>query len=163
VTGHTTATISTPSDREIVITRSFDAPRRVVFEAWTKPEHVSAWWDPTGTRLAACEIDLRPNGAFRFVHAGPVGVAHTFAGVYREIDPPRRLEFTTRSASGPESVGTLVFDESDGTTTLTMTIACASVADRDALLKMRVDVGTARTLDNLAAYLNTLGPASDDA
>ena len=163
MTAHTTATITTPSDREIVITRSFDAPRRVVFEAWTKPKHVAAWWDPTGAQLAACEIDLRPNGAFRFVHGGSAGAAHTFAGVYREIDSPRRLVFTTRSASGSESVGTLVFDEYDGTTTLTMTIACASATDRDALLEMRVEVGTARTLDNLAAYLNILGPASEDA
>jgi uncharacterized protein YndB with AHSA1/START domain len=154
-----TASISTPSDREIVITRSFDAPRRVVFDAWTKPEHVAAWWDPAGTRLAACEIDLRPNGAFRFVHAGAGADAATFTGVYREIDPPRRLVFTTPSPSGAESVGTLLFDEHRGTTTLTMTITCASPADRAALLKMRVDVGTARTLDNLDSYLHGIGAA----
>jgi uncharacterized protein YndB with AHSA1/START domain len=154
MTPHRTASISTPSDREIVITRSFDAPRRVVFDAWTKPEHVAAWWDPTGARLATCEIDLRPNGAFRFVHAGGRAEAAAFTGVYREIDPPRRLVFTTPSPSGAESVGTLMFDEHHGITTLAMTITCASAADRDALLKMRVDVGTARTLDNLDAYLD---------
>jgi uncharacterized protein YndB with AHSA1/START domain len=156
MTSQRTASISTPSDREIVITRSFDAPRRVVFDAWTKPEHVAAWWDPTGVRLETCEIDLRPNGAFRFVHAGGRGPAATFAGVYREIDAPRRLVFTTPSPSGAESVGTLMFEEHQGMTTLTMTIACASAADCEALLRMRVDVGTARTLDNLDAYLDAI-------
>jgi uncharacterized protein YndB with AHSA1/START domain len=154
MTSHSTASISAPSDREIVITRSFDAPRRVVFDAWTKPEHVAAWWDPAGLRLTTCEIDLRPNGAFRFVHASDGAQATAFTGVYREIDVPRRLVFTTPLPSGAESVGTLVFDEHDGVTTLTMTIRCESRADRDALLKMRVDVGTARTLDNLEAYLS---------
>jgi uncharacterized protein YndB with AHSA1/START domain len=151
------ATVTTPSDREIVITRAFDAPRRVVFDAWTKPEHVAQWWDPSRVPLAVCEIDLRPNGAFRFVHQGPEGLAHPFTGVYREIAAPERLVFATRnSQSGAESVGTLIFSERDGSTTLTMTIACQSKADRDALLEMRVDVGTIRTLDNLEEYLRRI-------
>jgi uncharacterized protein YndB with AHSA1/START domain len=148
------ATIATPSDRQIVITRAFDAPRWVVFDAWTRPEHVAQWWDPSRMPLATCEIDLRPGGAFRFVHQGS---AHSFTGTYREIAPPERLVFTTPSPSGAKSVGTLVFSEREGGTTLTMTIACASAADRDALLKMRVDVGTVRTLDNLQEYLRKLG------
>ena len=74
------ATVATPSDREIVITRTFDAPRPVVFDAWTKPEHVAQWWDPSRVPLTVCEIDLRPNGAFRFVHRGPAGLAHPFTG-----------------------------------------------------------------------------------
>jgi uncharacterized protein YndB with AHSA1/START domain len=150
------ATVETPSDREIVITRTFAAPRRLVFDAWTKPEHVVHWWDPSRTSLAVCEIDLRPDGAFRFVHQGAAGPAHEFAGVYREITPPSRLVFTTVSPSGAESVGTLQFTEDRGVTTLTMTIACHSKADRDALLRMRVDVGTTRTLDNLEEYLGKI-------
>jgi uncharacterized protein YndB with AHSA1/START domain len=146
-----------PSDREIVITRAFDAPRTVVFDAWTKVEHVAQWWDPNRVPLAVCEIDLRPSGAFRFVNQGPDGVKHPFTGIYREIAPPTRLTFTTRSPSGGESVGTLVFSEHEGRTTLTMTIACQSMADRDALLEMRIDVGTTRTLDNLDEYLGTIG------
>jgi uncharacterized protein YndB with AHSA1/START domain len=153
-----TAKVTMPSEREIVITRTFDAPRTVVFNAWTKAEHVAQWWDPTGVPLAVCEIDLRPNGAFRFVNAGPDGMKHPFTGMYREISAPARLVFTTRiSPSGAESVGTLVFSEREGKTTLTMTIECRSMADRDALLKMRVDVGTTRTLDNLEAYLGKVG------
>jgi uncharacterized protein YndB with AHSA1/START domain len=151
------AKVTTPSEREIVITRAFDAPRAVVFETWTRVEHVAQWWDPNRLPLAVCEIDLRPNGVFRFVNQGPDGVNHSFTGIYREIAPPARLVFTTPSPSGAESVGTLVFTEHGGKTMLTITIACHSRADRDALLKMRVDVGTVRTLENLAAHLHKIG------
>lgn len=152
-----TATIALPSDREIVITRTFDAPRTVVFDAWTNAEHVAHWWDPSGIPLAHCEIDLRPDGRFRFVHDGPDGVGHAFTGTYREIVPPSRLTFTTQvSPSGPTTIGTLDFQEHEGRTTLTITMACESMADRDALLEMRVDVGTARTLDNLGRYVGTI-------
>jgi uncharacterized protein YndB with AHSA1/START domain len=141
------AKVTTPSDREIVITRDFDAPRTVVFEAWTKAELVAQWWDPNRAPLAICEIDLRPNGAFRFVNQGPEGHQHPFTGTYREIAPPGRLAFVTQvSASGAESVGTLVFSEHGGKTTLTMTIECPSREARDALLRMRIDVGTTHTL-----------------
>lgn len=151
------ATVTTPSPREIVITRTFDAPRAVVFDAWTQPEHVRHWWDPSGAPLSVCEIDLRPHGAFRWVHGGAGGSEYSFAGTYREIAAPARLVFSTRmSPSGGESVGTLVFVEQDGRTTLTITIECASTADRDDLLRMRVAAGTARTLDNLASYLLTI-------
>lgn len=151
------ATVTTPSDREIVITRSFAAPRRVVFDAWTKPEHVAQWWDPSRAPLAICEIDLRPDGAFRFVHQGPPESVHPFTGIYREIEPPQRLVFTTKSPSGAETVGTLIFAEHEGVTSLTMTIASESKADRDMLLRMRVDAGTIRTLDNLDEYLEATG------
>ena len=152
------ARVTLPSDREIVITRAFDAPRTVVFDAWTKAEHVAQWWDPNRVPLAVCEIDLRPDGAFRFVNQGPDGLKHPFMGTYREIAAPERLVFTTRlSPSGAESVGTLVFTEHEGRTILTMTIACQSMADRDTMLKIRIDVGTTRTLDNLDEYLGKLG------
>jgi uncharacterized protein YndB with AHSA1/START domain len=150
------ATITTPSDHEIVITRVFDAPRTLVFEAWTKAEHVAQWWDPAGVALAVCEVDLRPGGAFRFVHRAPQGAGYSFTGTYREIAPPERLVFATPTPSGGESIGTLVFDERDGTTMLTMTITSASKADRDQLLQMRIDVGTAHTLENLAGYLHQI-------
>jgi uncharacterized protein YndB with AHSA1/START domain len=152
-----TFSVTTPTDREIVMTRIFDAPRSSVFEAWTKAEHVAHWWDPSGVPLSVCEIDLRPNGAFRWVHGGASGGAYSFTGTYREITPPERLVFATRMfPSSPESVGTLVFAEERGKTKLTMTIECHSIEDRDALLKMRVDAGTARTLENLAEYLHKI-------
>lgn len=145
-------TITTPGDRQIVITRTFDAPRALVFEAWTKVEHVTHWWDPSGMPLAVCEIDLRPNGAFRWVNRGPDGgEGHSFSGTYREIVPPEKLVFGDPSRS--KQVATLVFTEEGEKTTLTITMECASKEDRDALLQMRVDAGTAQTLENLAAYL----------
>jgi uncharacterized protein YndB with AHSA1/START domain len=147
-------TITTPGDRQIVVIRLFDAPRALVFEAWTKAEHVVHWWDPSGGPLAVCEIDLRPNGAFRFVNRGPDGgEGHSFSGIYREIAPPGKLVFGSPSGSG---VSTLVFTEQGTKTKLTMTIECASNEDRHALLQMRVDAGTAQTLNNLAAYLPTI-------
>ena len=149
------ATVTTPGDREIVITRLFDAPRALVFEAWTKAEHVTHWWDPSGVPLAVCEIDLRPNGAFRWVNRAPDGgEGHPFSGVYREIAPPEKLVFS--SPSNPDQTGTLLFAEEGKKTRLTITMKCASKEDRDAMLRMRVDAGTARTLENLAAYLPTI-------
>jgi uncharacterized protein YndB with AHSA1/START domain len=149
------AKAATRNDRTIVITRDFNAPRVLVFKVWTTPAHVAAWWDPTGRPLAACEIDLRPGGAFRFLHGG--GGGHAFEGHYREVAPPSRLVFTTRApATSADAVGTLTFTEHAGRTTLIMTIECQSMADRDALLAMRIDTGTMRTLENLDAYLRSL-------
>jgi uncharacterized protein YndB with AHSA1/START domain len=145
-------TITTPGDRQIVVTRLFDAPRGLVFEAWTKAEHVTHWWDPSGTSLAVCEIDLRPNGNFRWVNRAPDGgEGHSFSGTYREIAPPEKLVFT-----GAAGAASLVFTEEGKKTKLTMTIECATAEDREALLQMRVDAGTAQTLENLAAYLPTI-------
>lgn len=148
------ATASLPSDREIVIVRSFAAPREAVFDAWTKPEQISVWWDPSRRPLERCDIDLRPEGAFRFEHqANADGSRHVFAGVYREIARPTRLVFTTPSPSGGATIGTLDFEKSGGGTTLVLTMTCPSRADRDALLAMRVDAGTIRSLENLNAFL----------
>src|ERR1700757_3137235 len=123
------AKVTTPSEREIVIERVFDAPRTLVFEAWTKAEHVTHWWDPSGAPLAICEIDLRPDGAFRWVNRAPDGgEGHSFSGIYREIVPPEKLIF-----GGPLGSATLVFTEHAKKTKLTMTIECATSKDRDAL------------------------------
>ena len=144
-------TITTPGDRHIVITRLFDAPRTLVFDAWTKAEHVRHWWDPSGLPLAVCEIDLRPNGAFRWVNRAPDGAeGYSFAGIYREIEPPAKLVFA--SSPGPGH-STLMFTEEEKKTKLTITIECPTGQERDILLQMRVDAGTAQTLENLAAYL----------
>ena len=99
------AKVTVPSEREIVIERVFDAPRTLVFEAWTQAEHVAHWWDPSGAPLAECEIDLRPNGAFRFVNAGPEGAKYPFTGFYREIT---RLRGS--SSAGPAPLRTVSRD-----------------------------------------------------
>jgi uncharacterized protein YndB with AHSA1/START domain len=129
---------------KILLTRTFAAPRMQIFEAWTRPEHVACWWDPAGVRLAECEIDLRPGGSFSFVALSK----HTFSGVYREIVPPERLVFETMG-----STGRVVFNEVAGETLMTVSFECSSEAQLDQFLKMGVDVGTSRTLDNLVAYI----------
>jgi uncharacterized protein YndB with AHSA1/START domain len=147
--------VAEPGQSTLVMTQTFDAPRTDVFEAWTTAEQVALWWDPTGAPLAVCEIDLRPNGAFRWINRGDTGAKHPFTGTYREIRPPERLVFQARtSPSSSEQIATLDFTESGGITTLTMTIECQSVEGRDEMLSRRIDAGTARTLQNLAVYLD---------
>jgi uncharacterized protein YndB with AHSA1/START domain len=101
-----------------VITRVFDAPRRLVFEAWTRPEHLMRWWGPRDLTLSRCEVDLRPGGAWRFVLRALDGNEYGFGGEYREILPPERLVYTFRfdGAPGAEAVETLSFVEKDGKT-----------------------------------------------
>ena len=129
----------------IRLTRVFDASRAQIFEAWTQPEHVSCWWDATGEQLAACEIDLRPGGSFKFVTKGHPEMP--FAGIYREITPPDRLVFEALGATGR-----VVLQDAAGRTHMTVEIECRSAEQLDQYLKMGVDVGTAQTLDNLVAY-----------
>ncbi len=133
----------------IVLTRTLAAPQEQVFEAWTRPEHVRCWWDPAGYPLAECEIDLRAGGAFRFVNRHSSGT-HEFAGVYREITPPKQLIFEAMGA-----IGRVLFEEVGGKTLITVRIDCGSAARLEQYLKMRVHDGTAKTLDNLVAYLET--------
>ena len=114
----------------ITFERTFVAPPEDVFDAWTQPAHLTRWWDPTGTPLASCRVDLRPGGAFEFVNQ-----AHSppFAGTYRVIERPARLEF--------DALG------------MRVTIRCASAEHLAQFLQHGVDVGTAKTLDNLVAHL----------
>ena len=145
--------VTLPTDREILLTRTFEAPRTAVFDAWTNAEHVRYWWDPSGVPLSSCEIDLRPGGSFRWVNCAHGG-EHVFAGTYREIVPPERLVFTVNILpSSPDALTKLIFSEEGSQTRLTMTIECASMEDRDTLLLMRVDAGTGRTLENLVLFL----------
>ena len=130
---------------KIILTRTFAAPRKQIFEAWTRPEQVACWWDPAGVRLVECEIDLRAGGAFKFVNQGST---HPFSGIYREITPPKQLVF---EAMG--STGKVVLNEIGGKTRMTVTIECGSSAQLDQFLKMGVATGTSQTLDNLVAYI----------
>jgi uncharacterized protein YndB with AHSA1/START domain len=131
----------------ITLTRDFDAPRAQVFDAWTKPDQVSCWWDPAGEPLAICEIDLRPGGAFRFVTKSHPEMP--FAGVYGEISPPDRLAFGPEGTSGSH----IVFQAFGGGTRMTLEIKCDTADQLEMFLKMGIHEGTARTLDNLVAYV----------
>jgi uncharacterized protein YndB with AHSA1/START domain len=143
---------TTPSDREIVLTRVFDAPRGLVFEAMTRPEHVRRWWGilDADHSVTVCEIDLRPGGAWRFVGKGPRG-EYAFYGVYREISIPERVVFTEIFAPFPdvESVVTSVLTEEGGKTRLTATAVYPSVEVRDMVLGTGMANGAAISYDRL--------------
>ena len=131
----------------IRLERSFDAPRALIFEAWTRPEHVTCWWDPAGEPLAACEIDLRVGGGCRFVTKDRPDMP--FVGTYREISPPERLVFEALGATGR-----VLLEDVAGKTHMTVEIECRSAEHLDQYLKMGVDTGTSQTLDNLVAYMH---------
>ena len=151
-------TFTTPSDREIVMTRVFDAPRRLVFEAWTNPKHLPHWMlGPEGWTMPVCEIDLRPGGAWRFVWRRSDGTEMEMHGVYREIKPPERL-VATESWGGdwPETVNTLVLTEKDGRTTMSQTVLYPSKEAREAAIATGMKEGWAASYDRLDEYLPTM-------
>src|ERR1700733_4780004 len=111
-------TVTMPSDREIVMTRVFDAPRRLVFEAWTKPEHLLQWFGPRSCQLVSCELDFRVGGSWRYILRGPDGKDMVMRGVYQEIQAPERLVSTESFDDYPgESLNTLTLIEENGKTT----------------------------------------------
>lgn len=111
--------------------RAYSTRRRILFDVWTKPEHVRKWYCVRSTAVTVCDIDLRVGGAWRWVVTKPKGMEVAFSGVFLEIDPPRRLQRTERfeAMPGAESVVTLTFDEKDGQTTLTL--ECEGVLPED--------------------------------
>jgi len=137
--------VDTPSDREIRITRVFDAPRPLVFDCWTKPELLRRWLTgPPGWSFVVCEVDLRVGGAYRFVWRGPDGTEMGMGGVHREVVPPERIVNTQlfdQDWTGGEAVGTLVLTEEGGRTTTTNTIRYASKGARDGALKSGMEQG----------------------
>lgn len=131
----------------ITFTRAIAAEPARVFDAWTEPQHLTWWWDPTGRPLAACTVDLRVGGAFTFTNAGD---AHSppFAGVYRRIERPTELVFDALGAHG-----TVHLAAQGGGTAMTVSIRCASAEQLAQFVALGVADNTARTLDNLAAHL----------
>jgi uncharacterized protein YndB with AHSA1/START domain len=150
--------LTTPSDREIRMTRVFDAPRDLVFEAHTSCEHMSNWWGPRKYEISSCEIDFRPGGAWRIVQRGPSGDEHGFRGKFREIVRPERIVWTFEyeGMPGHVSVDTLTLEEQDGKTVLTANSVFSSVEDRDGMLQSGMESGAAETWDRLAEYLEEL-------
>ena len=152
--------ITTPTDREIAMTRVFDAPRKLVYDAYTKPELLKRWLGVFGGwSLAVCEIDLKVGGGYRYVWRGPDGAEMGMRGIYREIVPAERI-VSTESFDDPwyegEAVGTVVFVEQGGTTTLTTTLLYASKEVRDAVLKSPMEQGVTASYDKLAEYLASI-------
>ena len=149
--------VTTPSDREIAMTRVFDAPRGLVFDAWTKPELLKRWLGVRGGwTFAVCEVDLKVGGSYRFVWRGPTGAEMGMGGVYREIVRPERL-VATEKFDEPwyegEALDTTTFVERGGKTTATTTVRYASREVRDAVLKTPMLTGVAESYDKMAEVL----------
>jgi uncharacterized protein YndB with AHSA1/START domain len=144
--------VTTPSEREICLTRLFDAPRHLVFEAMSKPEHVKRWWGRLGEdySVPVCEIDLRPGGKWRFVNRHPKGEA-AFHGEYREITPPSRIVFTEIFEEFPDTVSvvTTVLTDEGGKTRLTATVRYPSLEVRDMVLATGMAEGAGISYDRL--------------
>ena len=145
--------VTTPSDTDIVMTRVFDAPRHLVFEALTRPEHVRRWWGILDDKhsVPVCEIDLRLGGAWRFVGRGGDGDIPAFYGEYREITPPERLVNTEFFEPFPDagSLVTTVLTEEGGKTRVTVTASYPSKEVRDMVLQTGMEHGAAISYDRL--------------
>ncbi|WP_437332027.1 SRPBCC family protein [Sorangium sp. So ce394] len=144
--------VTTPSEQEIHMTRLFNAPRHLVFEAMTRPEHVKRWWGCLGEGygVSVCEIDLRPGGAWRFVNRHPHGEA-AFHGEYKEITPPSRLVYTEIFEMYPDTVSlvTSVLTDEGGKTRVTTTTRYPSKEVRDAVIASGMEHGAALSYDRL--------------
>ena len=150
--------VSTPSDTEIRMTRTFDAPRDLVFEAHSSAEHIKNWWGPRKYEVVSAEYDFRPGGKWRILHRGPEGDEHGFRGEFKEIVPPERIVWTFEyeGAPGQIAVETMTLEEHDGKTTLTVMSDAGSKEARDGVLESGMQEGAAETYDRLDDYLATL-------
>jgi len=153
---HGSATVTLPSDTEILITRVFDAPADLVFEAWTTPAHVRRWWGFESMPLDICDIDLRVDGDWRYVTHDPDGNELGWHGTYREIDAPGRLVSTEVFEGFPdaESVNTLTLTERDGTTVLEVTVRHTGQEHRDGHIASGMEAGMQHTFDRLEDLLS---------
>jgi uncharacterized protein YndB with AHSA1/START domain len=152
--------ITLPSDLEIVLTRVFDAPRRLLWEAVTKPEHVKQWWGCYGMTLSVCEIDFRVGGAWRFVFRKPDGTDDTFKGEYLEIVSPEKVVQTfiydVDFIRDYPSIETMTLNETSGKTTLQVVIRHKTKEARDGHLNSGMEGGATQTYDRLAEFLTTM-------
>lgn len=150
-------TLTLKSDLEIELTRVFDAPRSLVFEAHSTPEHVRQWWGRKGSTLVVCDMDFRPGGAWRYVMRKANGKEYAFSGEYLEIVPPERLVWTF-GVEGMTGAGIEVytFTERDGKTTLTTTSRFDSIEARDAVIQSGMEIGAAELFDRLEEHLRSM-------
>jgi uncharacterized protein YndB with AHSA1/START domain len=151
-----TATVTLPTDEQILITREFDAPKHLVYEAWTTPELVKRWWNAKRGEVTIAEIDLRVGGRWRYVMVADGGFEVGFHGEYREIVPNERIVSTevyegTPQGDGPEqgTLNTATFTEEDGRTTLTVLVEAPSKEIRDAIIASGMEAGMQDAMDLL--------------
>src|SRR5438445_4565878 len=145
------ATLTLPADEQILITREFDAPKHLVYEAWTTPELVKRWWSANRGEMTIAEIDLRVGGRWRYVMVTDGGFEVAFHGEYREIVPNERIVSTEVYEGMPEAeaVDTLTFTETDGRTLLTLLVQHTSKEHRDAHVESGMEDGLQDALDLL--------------
>lgn len=156
-----TNVVTEPANRTVVVSRVFDAPRTLVFTAFSTPEHLAQWWGPKGWTLPVCNVDFRPGGIWHYCMRGPDGEDAWGRAVYREIVAPERVVYVDSfsNAEGemvpgmPEMVITMTFTEHDGKTTLTSHAQFASDADLETVLAMGMVQGLTETWDRLEAHL----------
>ena len=151
--------VAAPGEPTIVITRLIDAPRELVWKAWTEPKHIAQWWGPNGFTNTIHSMVVKPGGEWRFIMHGPDGTNYPSRVVYREVVKPERLVY---DVSGDDEAdphtfrATVTFAAREGKTQITMASQFPSVAARDAVLKFGAVEGGAQTLDRLADYLSTI-------
>lgn len=152
--------VAEPAERTVVMTQVLNAPRRIVFDAWTKPEHVARWWGRKGSNLVVCEIDLRVGGAYRFVERGPDRIDYSFRGEYLEISPPDRLVYTwifdEEPFSSSVAVVTLTLVEHGEKTWMTSTSLFPSVEAREIHLRRGMEHGALEMLLRLEEHIGRL-------
>ncbi len=159
-----TLQVALKSDREIEMTRVFNAPCEMVFEALTKPELLQRWMGPRGWSLVVSEIDLRVGGRWRSVLRSPDGKEMGMSGVYRELDPPHRIVSTEAYDDLPgETVNTLVLREQNGKTTFTCTVLYPSKEVRDAVIAAGMESGAAECYDKLSEFLDARAGYAKDS
>ena len=152
---HGSAVVEFPSELEIVTTRAFDAPLQLVFDVLTKPEHVRNWFAPFSDQVTECVIDLRAGGSYHIVFVTPDGKECSFRGTYLEVEPPTRTVATWLFEGWPDAdaVETNVLHETDGVTTLTMTMVFSDLAGRSHMGKSD---GQQSSFDHMEDYLTSL-------
>jgi uncharacterized protein YndB with AHSA1/START domain len=152
--GSGTATVELPTDEQILITREFDAPKHLVYKAYTTPELVKRWWSGQKGEMTIAEIDLRVGGKWRFVMVAGEGFEVAFHGEYQEIVPDERLVSTEiyeipDQGDSPPTVNTATFTETDGRTTLTVLVECPSKELRDTIIDSGMEAGMQESFDAL--------------
>lgn len=158
VTSSGTATVTLPTDEQILITREFDAPKDLVYEAWTTPEPVKRWWTANRGEATIAEIDLQVGGVWRYVMVADGGFEVGFHGEYREIVPNERIVSTEVYEGMPdgEALNTVTFTEVDGRTTLTILVQHTSKEHRDAHIDSGMEAGMQDAMDLLEQIVISL-------
>ena len=154
-------TVERKSDREVVVTRTFDAPARLVFEAWTNPELFKQWWVPRsmGMTLRSCELDVRTGGKYRLVFGDDPANPMAFFGKYLDVVPNQRIVWTNEESGADSSVTTVTFEEKNGKTTLVMSELYPTKEALDAAGTGAADM-MSETFEQLDELLVTLGASA---